>query len=140
MNQFSKATEEALQYYVYRLIDPRDGQTFYVGKGKGNRVFDHAAQQMEISNDPDVGEDETSLKLQTIGEIRAAGLEVLHVVHRHPGRMRWRMLVQPSEDLGSAIKAGAKVRSRTDQRLARNADGIQAALQAAKKSELDLSI
>ena len=83
MNQFSKETSEALQHYVYRLIDPRDGQTFYVGKGKGNRVFDHAAQQMEISNDPDVDEDETSLKLRTIGEIRAAGLEALHVVHRH---------------------------------------------------------
>jgi len=25
--------------YVYRLIDPRNGETFYVGKGKGNRVF-----------------------------------------------------------------------------------------------------
>ena len=83
MNQLSKATEEALQYYVYRLIDPRDGQTFYVGKGKGNRVFDHAAQQIEISNDTDVDEDETSLKMRTIGEIRAARLEVLHVVHRH---------------------------------------------------------
>ena len=83
MNQFSKETSEALQFYVYRLIDPRDAQTFYVGKGKGDRVFAHAAQQMEISNDPDIEEDETSLKLRTIGEIRAAGLEVLHVIHRH---------------------------------------------------------
>ena len=83
MNKFSKETSEGLQYYVYRLIDPRDGQAFYVGKGKGNRVFDHASQQMEISNAPDVDEDETSLKLRTIGEIRAAGLEVLHIVHRH---------------------------------------------------------
>lgn len=83
MNQFSKETAEALKYYVYRLIDPRDGQTFYVGKGKGNRVFAHAAQQLEISNDPDIDEDDTSLKLRTIGEIRAAGLEVIHVVHRH---------------------------------------------------------
>ena len=83
MNQFSKETSEALQYYVYRLIDPRGEQTFYPGKCKGNRVFDHAAQQMEISNAPDFDEDETSLKLRTIGEIRAAGLEVPHVVHRH---------------------------------------------------------
>ena len=55
----------------------------HVGKGKGNRVFAHAAQQLEISNDPDIDEDDTSLKLRTIGEIRAAGLEVIHVVHRH---------------------------------------------------------
>jgi uncharacterized protein len=27
--------------YVYRLIDPRSGETFYVGKGRGNRVFAH---------------------------------------------------------------------------------------------------
>ena len=26
---------------VYRLIDPRNGETFYVGRGKGNRVFSH---------------------------------------------------------------------------------------------------
>ena len=30
-----------MNYYVYRLIDPRNGETFYVGKGKGNRVFQH---------------------------------------------------------------------------------------------------
>ncbi len=30
-----------LKHYVYRLIDPRNGETFYVGKGQGNRVFQH---------------------------------------------------------------------------------------------------
>jgi hypothetical protein len=28
-------------YYVYQLIDPRDGSVFYVGKGVGNRVNHH---------------------------------------------------------------------------------------------------
>ena len=28
-----------LKTYVYRLIDPRNGETFYVGKGQGNRVL-----------------------------------------------------------------------------------------------------
>ena len=30
-----------LKTYVYRLIDPRNGETFYVGKGHGNRVSAH---------------------------------------------------------------------------------------------------
>ena len=38
---FSPEVSDKLEYYVYRLIDPRNGDTFYVGKGKGNRVFDH---------------------------------------------------------------------------------------------------
>ena len=28
-------------FYVYELIDPRDNQPFYVGKGKGNRIDAH---------------------------------------------------------------------------------------------------
>lgn len=29
------------KWYVYELRDPRNGLTFYVGKGKANRMFDH---------------------------------------------------------------------------------------------------
>ena len=35
---------EQLKWYVYRLIDPCNGETFYVGKGQDDRVFDHAAK------------------------------------------------------------------------------------------------
>jgi hypothetical protein len=35
---FSQSVVEAIRFYVYRLIDPRNGETFHVGKGKGNRV------------------------------------------------------------------------------------------------------
>lgn len=38
---FPPEVVEKLKSYVYRLIDPRNGETFYVGKGKGNRVFSH---------------------------------------------------------------------------------------------------
>ena len=45
---FTKEVIDQLQYYVYRLIDPRTGQTFYVGKGKGNRVFAHVNDALKI--------------------------------------------------------------------------------------------
>src|SRR4051794_23152299 len=31
------------EYYVYHLIDPRNYEVFYIGKGKGNRAHQHAA-------------------------------------------------------------------------------------------------
>ncbi len=72
---FSPEIITKLQYYVYRLIDPRNGETFYVVKGKGNRVFEHAQGNTE--------EDALCEKMSRIREIRLAGLEVGHVIHRH---------------------------------------------------------
>lgn len=66
-----------LKTYVYRLIDPRNGETFYVGKGKGNRVFAHIRDESGLEGD------ELGNKLKRIREIRLAGLEVGHVIHRH---------------------------------------------------------
>ena len=42
MEDFSQLTQETLGYYVYLLINPLDNKIFYVGKGKENRVFNHA--------------------------------------------------------------------------------------------------
>ena len=75
MQSFPPEVAGKLKTYVYRLIDPRNGETFYVGKGKGNRVFAHI--RAEIEGD-DLGE-----KLKRIHEIRAAGFDVAHVIHRH---------------------------------------------------------
>ena len=35
-------------FYVYNLIDPRNNSIFYVGKGKGNRMYKH--EQYTINN------------------------------------------------------------------------------------------
>ena len=48
MTHFSPEVCEKIEYYVYRLIDPRNGQTFYVGKGKGNRVFAHVHDALKL--------------------------------------------------------------------------------------------
>ena len=74
---FSPEIIEKLGYYVYRLIDPRNGETFYVGKGIGNRVFAHCAGELASEGD------ELKDKLRRIREIRLAQFEVEHVIHRH---------------------------------------------------------
>ena len=57
-------------FYVYALKDPREkpAKTFYIGKGTGNRVYEH---QKEVSD---------SEKARVISEIHEAGLEVIHTV------------------------------------------------------------
>lgn len=73
---------DRLGYYVYRLIDPRNGETFYVGKGRGNRVFHHVAASLR-SEDLEDDEDEMSTKLHRVRDISADGLEVIHIIQRH---------------------------------------------------------
>lgn len=66
--------------YVYRLIDPRDFQTFYVGRGVGNRVFQHAKDELKHFEED---EDELSTKLSQIRDIRLSGKDVICVIHRY---------------------------------------------------------
>lgn len=83
---FTPEVIEKLQYYVYRLIDPRNGQTFYIGKGKGNRLYAHisdALKNYEGKSYTSEEEDEVSEKIQQIREIKDAGLEVIHVIQRY---------------------------------------------------------
>lgn len=68
---------DKLKAYVYRLIDPRTGETFYVGKGRGNRVFQHIRDERSLEGD------DIDNKQKRIREIRLAGFEVAHVIHRH---------------------------------------------------------
>lgn len=78
---FPEAVAEKLGNYVYRLIDPRNGETFYVGKGKGNRVFQHVTDPGNLKHED--GEDEATAKTKRIREILNAQLSVIHVIHRH---------------------------------------------------------
>lgn len=77
---FPTGVAEEIKCYVYRLYDPRNGETFYVGKGVGNRVFSHANGESAILTGD---EDELGAKFSRIREIRLAGFEVGHVIHRH---------------------------------------------------------
>lgn len=72
---FDNKSIERLEYYVYALIDPTNNKPFYIGKGVGNRVFNHKKNALK-SND-------TSLKLNTIRSIIREGLKVKHLILRH---------------------------------------------------------
>lgn len=78
-DSFPPGVADKLKWYVYRLIDPRNGETFYVGKGQRDRIFQHAKGALIETNE----EDARDLKSQRIKEIATAGLEVAHVIHRH---------------------------------------------------------
>ncbi len=75
IKEFSNAVCERIGYYVYILKDPRNDTIFYVGKGKGNRLFQHVQCALENATDND--------KYNLIREIHKDGKEVEHFILRH---------------------------------------------------------
>lgn len=80
---FSQSVLEKLGAYVYRLIDPRTEETFYVGKGTGQRVFAHLQLHTKEANRQGTEIDEITGKLGRIRQIIADGLTPRVIVHRH---------------------------------------------------------
>jgi len=78
IDSFPEEVTRQLKTYVYRLIDPRNGETFYVGKGQGNRVFSHTREEDGLEDGGLLDN-----RLKRIRRIRLAGFEVAHVIHRH---------------------------------------------------------
>lgn len=68
--------EIAARWYLYDLIDPRDGCVFYVGKGSGDRLAQH---------EKDAAKECKSRKAKRIHDIWAAGLQV----QRHRVALFW---------------------------------------------------
>jgi hypothetical protein len=63
-DSFPAGVAEQLKWYVYRLIDPRNGETFYVGKGRDNRVFAHARGEFSDTSKVDSEENEDAVDLK----------------------------------------------------------------------------
>ncbi len=78
-DRFAPGVTEKIGYYVYLLIDPRDGATFYVGKGVGDRCFAHLTAA-RVSSKDQAGD---YLKLERIRAIEAAGGDLRIEVLRH---------------------------------------------------------
>lgn len=74
ITSFSEMAIHALNgYYVYALVDPRNNQVFYIGKGNANRVFSH-----EIESEKDSKSEK--LKLQIIRSIENDGFFVKRIM------------------------------------------------------------
>ena len=100
ITQFSQRTIKEIGHYVYRLVDPRNGQTFYVGQGQGNRVFQHVKDAEKHYKNIDLNKhdfDSDSKKLKTIREIYDASLEVIYIIHR------WHLTKEEADEVEAAL-------------------------------------
>ena len=83
MDAFPVGVGEKLKFYVYRLIDPRNGETFYIGKGKNDRIFQHAkaTKSADLTIDVDTNFDFVArvLMLSTLSIVTASKILRRHM-------------------------------------------------------------
>lgn len=79
IDKFPPGVTKHLNWYVYRLVDPRNRKTFYIGKGRGNRIFQHVRRTLKVTK----RETADDLKYNLIQEIKKAKFEIDYVIHRH---------------------------------------------------------
>ena len=60
-----------MKYYVYGLLDPRDNEVFYIGKGKGNRLTAHVKETADATNN--------APKHQRIRQVETSGYDVRQI-------------------------------------------------------------
>lgn len=77
---FDLRTQDELQHYVYALRDPRDRKIFYIGEGKGDRVFAHFNEAKDLLS---IYNNELSSKVSRIHEIWREDLDVEWFIIRH---------------------------------------------------------
>lgn len=63
MRKFSSPVIKELKFYVYIYSNPITDEIFYVGKGKGNRIFQHLDEQSD------------SQKVKYLNELRIQGIQ-----------------------------------------------------------------
>ena len=80
---FSAGVLDQIGHYVYRLIDPQTGKTFYVGKGRGQRVFSHLNLRIAEANAAGTEIDAESGRVAEIQRLRSLNLEPEICIHRH---------------------------------------------------------
>lgn len=77
---FDIRTQNELKHYVYALRDPRDGKIFYIGEGKGDRIFAHFNEAKDLLSICNSG---LSSKVSRIQEIWREDLDVEWFIIRH---------------------------------------------------------
>ena len=69
------------EYFVYALIDPRDGSIFYIGKGKGNRPYKHLTESLHYKHN--TANAINPYKTRKILNILEAGYEIYDIIYLH---------------------------------------------------------